>query len=69
MNSVISRGAHPSQWKKDGEGAAHYEFNFAMKKEFDSLYVSGENHIDNWCKLCHILSTTSSNHRQRMAVR
>ena len=39
-------------------GAAHYEFNLAMKKKFNSLYGSGENHTDIWCKLCHVLSTT-----------
>lgn len=46
------------QWEKDGpeKQVARYEFNLAMKMEFDSLYGSDENDIDNWYKLCHILS-------------
>ena len=35
--------------------AARYEFNLAMKKEFDALYGSDEKDINNWHKLCHVL--------------
>ncbi|KAH9980913.1 hypothetical protein BGW80DRAFT_1247759 [Lactifluus volemus] len=35
--------------------AAHEEFSFAMKMEFDDLYGSDENDIENWHKLCHVL--------------
>ena len=45
-------------WEKDGpeKEVARYEFNIAMKKEFDSLYGSDEKDISNWHKLCYILS-------------
>ncbi|KAH9023980.1 hypothetical protein EDB85DRAFT_1894554 [Lactarius pseudohatsudake] len=35
--------------------AAHKAFQFAMKKEFDSLYGSDEKDIHNWYKLCNVL--------------
>ena len=37
--------------KKD----AREEFNIAIKMEFNSLYGSDENDINNWYKLCHVL--------------
>jgi hypothetical protein len=45
-------------WEKEDpkKKAARYEFNLAMKKEFDSLYGSDEKDINNWHKLCHVLS-------------
>jgi hypothetical protein len=45
-------------WEKDGQEKkdARYEFSVAMKKEFDSLYGSDEKDINNWHKLCYILS-------------
>jgi len=49
-------------WKKDGpkkdpaQDAARHEFSLAMGKEFDSLYGSDEKDINNWHKLCYILS-------------
>jgi hypothetical protein len=45
-------------WKKDDseKDAARYEFSLAMGKEFDSLYGSDEKDINNWHKLCYILS-------------
>ena len=43
--------------KKDPEKeAARRGFNHAMKKEFDSLYGSDEKDINNWHKLCYVLS-------------
>ena len=34
---------------------AREEFNIAIKMEFNSLYGSDENDINNWYKLCHVL--------------
>jgi hypothetical protein len=44
-------------WKQDSaeKKDARDEFKFAMKQEFDSLYGSDENDINNWYKLCHVL--------------
>lgn len=46
------------RWKKEDpeKEAARHEFDRAMKKEFDSLYGSDEKDINNWYKLCHVLS-------------
>ncbi|KAI0293598.1 hypothetical protein BC826DRAFT_910617 [Russula brevipes] len=35
--------------------AARDDFNFAIKREFDDLYGSDENDVDNWQKLCRVL--------------
>ncbi|KAI9453957.1 hypothetical protein BJY52DRAFT_1394853 [Lactarius psammicola] len=35
--------------------AAREAFQFAMKMEFDDLYGSDENDIENWHKLCYVL--------------
>ncbi|KAN0116593.1 hypothetical protein V8E52_005737 [Russula decolorans] len=45
------------RWEQDGaeENHARYEFNIAMKREFDFLYGSDEKDINNWYKLCHVL--------------
>lgn len=45
-------------WEKGDpeKDVARYEFNLAMKKEFDSLYGSDEKDIHNWHKLCYVLS-------------
>jgi hypothetical protein len=45
-------------WEKEDpeKDVARYEFNLAMKKEFDSLYGSDEQDINNWYKLCYVLS-------------
>ena len=41
-------------WEKKFEDARR-KFNLAMKKEFDALYGSDEEDINNWYKLCHVL--------------
>ena len=45
-------------WEKNDpeKEAARHEFNHAMKKEFDALYGSDEKDINNWHKLCYVLS-------------
>jgi hypothetical protein len=45
-------------WKRDDllKKAARHKFDLAMKMEFDSLYGSDEKDINNWYKLCHVLS-------------
>jgi hypothetical protein len=45
-------------WKKEDseKKAARQKFDLAMTKEFNSLYGSDENDINNWYKLCHVLS-------------
>jgi hypothetical protein len=45
------------RWEQDGaeENHARYEFNIAMKREFDALYGSDEKDINNWYKLCHVV--------------
>jgi hypothetical protein len=45
------------EWEKDDpeKKAARKAFHFAMKREFDDLYGSDENDIDNWHKLCYVL--------------
>jgi hypothetical protein len=45
-------------WKRDSpkKETARDDFDRAMKKEFNSLYGSDEKDINNWYKLCHILS-------------
>jgi hypothetical protein len=60
-NSSVSefhRLCRQYRWEKDGpeREVARYEFNLAMKMEFDSLYGSDEKDINNWHKLCYILS-------------
>lgn len=35
--------------------AARYQFNVAIKEEFDDLYGSDEKDINNWHKLCRVL--------------
>ncbi|KAF8260809.1 hypothetical protein EI94DRAFT_874539 [Lactarius quietus] len=44
-------------WDRDDpeKKAARRAFQFAMKMEFDDLYGSDENDINNWHKLCHVL--------------
>ena len=44
-------------WKKDDKEklAARRKFDFAMKQEFNNLYGSDDNDINNWYKLCHVL--------------
>ncbi len=46
------------RWMQDSaeKKAARCEFNLAMKKEFDALYGTDEKDINNWHKLCHVLS-------------
>jgi hypothetical protein len=46
-----------NDWKKNDpeKKAARYQFNVAIKEEFDDLYGSDENDIDNWHKLCRVL--------------
>jgi len=43
--------------KKDSpeKKAAREAFHFAMKREFDALYGSDEDDINNWHKLCYVL--------------
>ncbi|KAI0293597.1 hypothetical protein BC826DRAFT_1015040 [Russula brevipes] len=44
-------------WKKDDpeKEAARDGFNTAIKREFNDLYGSDENDINNWQKLCRVL--------------
>ena len=44
-------------WEREDpkKKAARKAFGIAMKKEFDDLYGSDENDINNWHKLCHVL--------------
>jgi hypothetical protein len=55
----FNRLCEEHRWKKKKRSAekkdAREEFNIAIKKEFNSLYGSDENDINNWYKLCHVL--------------
>ena len=44
-------------WERDDpeKEAARKAFQFALKMEFDDLYGSDENDIDNWHKLCYVV--------------
>jgi hypothetical protein len=45
------------QWERGNpeRKAAREAFQFALKMEFNELYGSNENDINNWHKLCHVL--------------
>lgn len=44
-------------WDKNDpeKKAARYQFNVAIKEEFDDLYGSDEKDINNWHRLCRVL--------------
>ncbi|KAF8260807.1 hypothetical protein EI94DRAFT_874457 [Lactarius quietus] len=48
------------KWKKNDRKrrGAREEFQNAMTEEFNDLYGSDENDINNWYKLCHVLRIT-----------
>jgi hypothetical protein len=55
--SEFNRLCKEYRWDKDGphKKYARRKFNLAMKQEFDTLYGSDVNDINNWHKLCYIL--------------
>jgi hypothetical protein len=55
--SEFNRLCKEYHWKRDSAEKidARRDFEVAIKKEFDSLYGSDENDINNWYKLCHVL--------------
>ena len=53
----FNRLCKESYWDKNDpeKKAARYQFNVAIKEEFDDLYGSDEKDINNWHKLCRVL--------------
>lgn len=53
----FNRLCKENDWRKDDpeKKDARYHFNIAIKGEFDDLYGSDENNINNWNKLCRVL--------------
>jgi hypothetical protein len=53
----FNRLCKEQKWRKDDpeKEDARDHFNAAIKEEFDDLYGSDENDIENWHKLCRVL--------------